>query len=207
MKWNALAVTFLKLPLLAALFLLAACGPSNSAENTPTVPAPAQVTGPAATAYPGPDAEEEAAAYPGPEVAAEAAYPVEGLLSEPPDPERDLPEAQGEDSVIGGVLVRELTDQGFLPLTPRALLLAEVVLDDKGEPAFIRHSSDSPQAELLPTGVFVFSNVTPGTYGLVVDMGFAQLPVTDAEGEELTFTTEPGQALDLGQVFVQLPGD
>lgn len=214
------ALALMKFVLFSSLVLLlsVACGPSTpEATSTPVAPESTATAEPQSgatpveeTGYPGPDIGGESA-YPGPAAgetgSASPGYPVEGVQPEPPDPERELPDAGGENGVIGGVLVREITDQGYLPVTPRSLLLADVIYSDEGEAAFIRQSSDSPQAELFQTGVFVFEEVVPGSYGLVADMGFGQLPVLDAEGATLSFEVEAGEALDLGQVFVQVPGD
>lgn len=138
-------------------------------------------------------------------------YPVptsyfSDALSEPPDPERVLPEAEATTGVVGGVLIWDVTDAGFLPLEPKSFILAEVVKNSKDEPAMIRTSANSPKAELFPTGVFVFQGISPGNYGLVVDLGHTQFPVLSEIGEPLIITVEAGKGIDLGQLITKLPG-
>ena len=216
----------------AAAFLLlslAACGTNadESATSAPDETQPAEVdessgsTPPAAEeattatgegdegeAYPGPGAES---GYPAPGSEAEGGYPVpevrrEGeIVPEPPNPERDLPEAPSDLATIGGVLVEEIVDTGFVPLMPRELTLGEIVETTDGTPAFFSAGSDSPKAEIFQTGVFVFRNVEPGSYGLIIDVGYTEFPVETPEGELYTFEVEAGEVLDLGQVITSLP--
>ena len=69
----------------------------------------------------------------------------------------------------------------------------------------MRRGDDAPQAQLLPTGIFIFNDVPPEIYGIIIDVGFAQFPLEDEEGAQIVITVEPGQSIDLGQVFVELP--
>lgn len=210
MKRNTVPAILIHLTgLLLSVLLLVSCQNSGPAATaTPPAANPTVATAPPTTGgNPG-----LTGAYPGPETAAgaESAYPgpaptLEGLLLEPPNPERTLPSAGEVTGVVGGVLVREVVGQGFLPLMPRALFLGEIVHNSAGEPAYLSQSVDSPQAQLFQTGVFIFNSVPPGAYGLIVDLGFAQFPVRTADGNELLVTVEAGKALDMGQVFVSVP--
>lgn len=143
--------------------------------------------------YPGADTAllPQVAPYPGPT--------IEGLQPEPPNTERDLPAAENDTGVVGGILIREIVGEGFLPFTPQKLLLGEIITLDNGDPAYVGASGESPTAELLPTGIFVFRNIPPGDYNLVVDIGITQFLAGD------TFTVEAEQVLDLGQVIIELP--
>lgn len=195
--------------LLAALaVLLSACGPSSD-ETAETPQAEANVpvvvdseSREEATAVPA----DTTAGYPDPQTQAalpDPGYPaptIEGLQPEPPNPEVNLPEAGSETAVVGGILIREITDQGFVPLIPRELILGEIVSVDTGDPAYVRTNADSLRAELFPTGIFIFRNVPPGEYGLVMDLGFSQFLI-----EGYTLTVEAGQVLDLGQVITTTP--
>jgi hypothetical protein len=53
--------------------------------------------------------------------------------------------------------------------------------------------------------VFLFENVPPGTYGLVVNMAVTEYAVQNPDGTTLLITVEPGRALDLGQVITAAP--
>ncbi len=123
---------------------------------------------------------------------------------DPPNPERDIPVPDSTTGAVGGVLVHQMDENSFEPVVPRALYLGEVLLNSTGEQALISQGTDSPQAQLFQTGVFIFSDVPPGTYGLIIDLGFAQFPLTDESGLEMLIDVEGGQAYDLGQIMVRL---
>lgn len=148
--------------------------------------------------YPGIENETANNGYPGTAV-------LENAFPEPPDPERNIPAPGANLGSVGGVLIRQVGDTGFLPVTAQALYLGEVLTDSQGRQALIAQDENSPKAQLLPTGVFIFDNIEPGTYGLVIDIGFSQFPITKEDGSELLIQIEANKALDLGQVFVTLP--
>jgi hypothetical protein len=126
------------------------------------------------------------------------------LLDAPPISEVEAPQPASGGAVYG-ILVQEVTEQGYLPLNPRALFLAEVVLNSSGEPALIRRAIDSPKAELFQTGDFVFNNVPAGEYGLMIDLGFNEFPIQDDSGDPLLITIEDKKTQNLEQLFVTLP--
>lgn len=213
---NAVALTLL-------ILLMAACGAASNptpeaipvtiesaptststGSSAPAIPSQTEQVAPPA-AYPG-----AAAAYPGAAAGEATSYPGNSSsgsvgLPEPPDPERTLPNPDSNTAAIGGVLIREVSANSFLPVVPQALYLGEVLLNSAGEQALISQGTDSPQAQLFQTGVFIFNNVPPGTYALVIDVGFSQFPITDENGSELLIDVEGGKAYDLGQVIVRLP--
>jgi hypothetical protein len=154
--------------------------------------------------YPGPAADAATSAYPGDETRPNTVLGQE-VLVDPPDPDRSLPAAAGESSVIGGVLIREIQGEGFLPLNPHELILANIVTNTDGEPMLISYNDQSVRAETFSTGIFVFNNVPPGTYALIVNLAVMEFPVRDADGTELFITVEPGSTIDLGQVFTKFP--
>jgi hypothetical protein len=196
------------------LMLISACGPAQEdasnqevaaqlEDSTATPLSPSSVDEPVAEdsngavdePYPGSDAALKpppTAPYPGPT--------IEGLQAEPPNTERNLPAADSETGIVGGILIREIVGEGFAPFSPQKLILGEIITLDSGEPAYVGASGESPSAELLPTGIFIFRDISPGDYNLVVDIGITQFLVGD------TFTVEAGQVLDLGQVIIELPG-
>ena len=202
--------------LILILFFVSACGGGEASPPLPT-PIPDTTSNEAATQTEAVSTNAPAIAessestesttadgYPAPDAGYLGTLP-EGLQPEPPNPDRQLPEAGDGTAVIGGVLIRELVEEGgYLPLTPQRLLLGEIVSTTDGQPAYLSvDDQNSPTAELFPTGIFIFRNVPPGTYGLVVDLGFTQFLVNQPDGSQFLFTAEPNQALDLGQVITQ----
>ncbi len=203
--------------LLAIYFVIltfVACGPSDTPQPVAT-PVGSTTTDSATNSeqssttdvgYPG---TNTISGYPGTDSNDVSSYPSgssqQDLLSQPPAPQVDIPNPQGNSGAIGGILVQEVVGQGYLPLDPYELILAEIVLNNRGEPALIGFDEKSLRAETFPTGVFVFANVPPGRYGMVVNTAVSQFPLKTAEGDDLLFDVESGQAVDLGQVFVQLP--
>lgn len=129
----------------------------------------------------------------------------EGAVSELPNPERTIPAPTDNLSSLGGVLVREVGESSFLPVMPQTLYLGEVLLDDAGRQSVIVRRTDSPTAQLFPTGVFVFNNVPAKTYGLIVDIALSEFPVTLENGDPLLIDVKAGEAIDLGAVLVNLP--
>ncbi|MBL1128976.1 MAG: hypothetical protein D8M54_10775 [Chloroflexi bacterium] len=176
--------------------------PNNlGAQSTPTLMSgisgyPVLIT---EEAYPSNNSVGQTATYP------DSSATSEEVFTTPPDPERELPAAQDNNGVIGGVLIRQITDEGFIPFDPYELILAEIVENVEGQPAFITYDEQSKRAQTFPTGVFIFQEVPPGTYGLVVNMAVAEFPVRDANGKQIFITVEPGQVIDMGQVIVQMP--
>ena len=210
--------TFIVTALLISI-LLAACGPAAEDDGVPPQentsvqqegeqPEASTATPPGADIGVDPIAPENDAVvepYPGtdkallPQVAPYPGPTIEGIQPEPPNTERNLPAAESGTGVVGGILIREIVGEGFIPFAPQKLLLGEIITLDNGEPAYVGSSGESPAAELLPTGIFIFSNIPPGDYNLVVDIGITQFLAGDK------FTLEAGQVIDLGQVIIELP--
>jgi hypothetical protein len=195
------------------VFLTIGCG---NAEKTAT-PTPAPVNTVAATA---PATEEEPSvsetddAYPGVDNQQQqtAGYiapqpTIEGLSPTIPDPEIIFPDTDPDTGVIGGVLAREITDQGYVPVQPHALILGRIIENSKGEQALISVAENAQQAELFATGIFLFRLVPPGDYGLVIDLGFTAFPLLDEDGQQILLKIEGGTIIDLGQIVVDLPED
>jgi hypothetical protein len=187
---------------------LAACNTNTSAPAVATyTPVPANNSeNPSQTenAYPSTNQENQVVddlpeGYPAP-----TPY-FHDVSAEPPNPERDLPEASPETAVVGGVLIWEIVDTGFQPLVPNDLILAEVLTNSNNESALIRTSATSPKAQLYPTGIFVFQGIPPGQYGLVVDLGYTQFPIADDTGDVMLLTIEAGNVIDLGQIITEVP--
>ncbi len=206
------------LSIILTLFILSittSCNPANDNEVT-TIPvtvvfnASTEQNGSVDDGYPV-TVSTDINGYPVTVVSEEGvAYPIgqdipEGMMGEPPDPERNLIVLSPVLGAVGGVLIEEIVDAGFVPITPRTIYLADILENSQGEQVLLARRADSPKAELLPIGVFAFSGVQPGIYGLIIDMGFSEFPILQEDGSELLVIIEAGKAVDLGQIFVDMP--
>lgn len=219
---NNKKITLTKVAFLA-LFIILFMVSCNSGENSDpvTVNEASENTSPTPNANANQTQSGTNSSYPG--ALTESGYPEETLAGsadngypgagiqentfpEPPNPDRNIPVPSEDFGSAGGVLIREISDAGFLPVTPQALYLGDILVDSQGRQALIAQGEDSPKAQLFQTGVFIFDNIQPGTYGLVIDIGMSQFPINGEDGQPLLIDIEAGKVLDLGQVIVKLPG-
>lgn len=194
-KSNYASMVMFAITVFTLLFIVS-CGSSQDAP--PTIAVIVNTPGPTSPAV-------DESGYPAPTQNNDPGYPspsIPGLSESLPDVEVDIPNPGADFGAVGGIMVREITGEGFIPLTPVEVSLAEVKLLDTGEPGYLAHNDDSQRADLPGTGIFIFNNVPPGQYGLVIDMGFSQLLALDENGETLLFDVEAGQILDLGHIYV-----
>jgi hypothetical protein len=103
------------------------------------------------------------------------------------------------------VLAREITGEGYVPVQPRQVILGRIIENDVGEQALISVAENAQRAQLFATGIFLFNQVPPGSYAVVIDLGFTQFPLLDENGQQILLEIEGGTTIDLGQILVELP--
>lgn len=213
------------LPLILLLILtLAACGKQQrEAPQEPATPAAAATT---TTAV---EAPATAAATPEPSATtvgeSPLAAPNTSPLAAPNTSPLDLPNtsplatpvahletAPGTGVVTGVLLVR--TETGEVPVEGENVGLGSVLTNEKGQEAVVRYTPQtrddmqtSPKTITEESGFFAFRDVPPGRYGLVLDavLKIILLP-RPGLNEDLFFTVEAGQQIDLGPlVYDDLP--
>ncbi|MFT7585779.1 MAG: hypothetical protein ACI9EW_002207 [Cellvibrionaceae bacterium] len=151
------------------------------------------------TGYPAPrSAAELQAGYPAPESNSSAEVIIDS-------PELQFDTVDATKGSVGGILALEILDDGYIPLEPSRLLLGDVIFSNQGDPFFIRTNGSSQTAKVFSTGMFIFDNVPPGTYGLMVDLTFTAYPVLDENGNPVTFTIEANQVFELGELLAPIP--
>ncbi len=140
--------------------------------------------------------------------------PVESIIATPdeaqaaispqptPDPFLDsgLPTPASSDvAVVGGVLVRD----GYPGDTK--LQLARVIRSEDGTP-LIASAGDktSPTTVTDEYGQFVFTDVPPDTYGLVLVTPLGSVLFRDDTGANLLFDVEAGEVLDIGEIHTDI---
>ena len=213
------------------IFLLAFISILISACNTAskTTPSVENTATPVVSAYPSP--EIESTAYPAPPVEESAnpaaptaveAYPYPAPLAEgtafpeaypaPEDATNNLIATSGPaptSSPDSSVILGRLTEKGK-PVVDATIYLADVRTDESGEYQVAAYSrSSSPRAYTDTDGQFVFANIAPGNYCLVLDNNgnFIILNIPGEEADQaLKFVTEAGEVTDLGTLdYEDLP--
>lgn len=140
-------------------------------------------------------------AYPPPGVAAPTTEPLP-LVTVVPTP------STPDKATITGILL--LNPGSPRPVTGAVLALASIVPEANGTPwvaGFERLSSPNTQTD--GAGRFVFIDVQPGKYSLVLDrFNEAYLLGNPKDGADLIFEPQAGQVLDLGDlIYASLPGE
>ncbi len=167
--------------LLCALILsslLAACSPTSKPAPTAT---PAD-----GGAYPYPNTAQVVSPYPG---------GVEPSV--PTDIPAPTPTYDAQMGIVRGRLL-----EAKAPVKDLIVFLAEIAKDAKGtELAASFSATDSPRMNTTENGEFVFMNVKPGRYSIVLYTGMdAWLLNYPDKKEPILFTVEAGKTVDIGDL-------
>lgn len=187
---------FAKILLLVLLMILPAC----SAATTPTIPAelPPTAAVDASSGYPGGEPtmpEVPTESYPGPPQPTDdplAAYPK---TIEVPQPKPGL-------GVVTGRVLEQSNNEVYLA---PSLILGELVYssDPDAAPPLVGFSEGSdPKAVQALTGNFVFQDIKPGSYAIVIWTPASSTLLMDSDGNTTVVEVQADQVLDLGDVFV-----
>ena len=191
---------YISISLLIFVFILAACNgaPAGETESVnPTSTAPPINTD---TGYPPPAAQLEPTkdiGYPPPVVIPTIpGYPEPN--SEQPDELYATPGAIPQAASSSGVVVG-MIQVNKEPIPNLTIYLAEVLIDGEGQERVASYDRvNSPRAFTNEEGQFVFSNIQPGNYGLVLDTVLSSyllhLPQEDVA---LIITVEAGEATSI----------
>jgi hypothetical protein len=128
---------------------------------------------------------------------------VSVALTDTPNLITIIPTPASDKCTITGVL---LVEPGRQPVTSTLLALGGVVEKD-GTPILARLEARSPRALTDGNGRFVFTDIPPGKYTLILDK-IAETYLLDhpEDASDLLIIPEAGQVLDLGElVYSQLP--
>lgn len=109
--------------------------------------------------------------------------------------------------VVSGILLLDSGEEAE-PVSSTILSLAEVLTDSQGrERAASYDRINSPATTTDEQGRFVFTNIPPGTYGLVLDTVMnSYLLLQPGTQRAMTITVEAGEIVDLGElIYEKLP--
>jgi hypothetical protein len=195
---------------LAAAALLSACSPAAPAEQ-PSATTAADATAPAAptqaatNAYPGPSGAYPApgSAYPGAAPAADLGPTVSAEPVVVPQPSSD------QVGVVTGTLLRT-ADGGNAPLSEGyVIFLGNLLPNDQGVDGLVELDKiTAPKAPVNALGQFVFEDVAPGRYGLMLELRSGTVLLNNPQdGGDLIVEVTGGQITDLGELGYPLPAE
>ena len=111
------------------------------------------------------------------------------------------PPAPGMSSLTGRVIHGQTKE----PFTNTIVRLAEIVRPEQGEDVFVLDQAFSPGARTDDAGIFVFQDVEPKEYAIVVgDVERIYEIIPDDSGAAKGFSAEPDQVLYVGDLEVLL---
>ncbi len=178
------------------LAMLAGCGAKPGASPTAAPsPIPATPAAEAVPAYPGPEVVATPAGYPGPQI--ETPMPTRTPVNTQGTPRKGLGNVQGI------ILTRAPGTDQAAPLQNTTLYLATMLNNVDGKPSgIVRVNEDNaPLAVTDLEGDFIFVNIEPGWYGLVIKHPLSLLMATDViTGDDIVFELKSGDKLDLGKI-------
>ena len=182
--------------------VLTGCGTKNPIE-TPGVTVIVQTPIPSAYPYP---AEEPTVpivtfSYPGP-------LGGSGISETVPTPEYYVtnlvvPTPGNGKAVVTGQLL--LGGEGGAPFMATLYLASTVPPSTPDYPPLIAFSEQSDQLGVqdVETGRFLFTDVVPGQYAIIIWTPFGGTPLVDESGSSILFTVNPGEVKDLGIIPIK----
>ena len=157
---------------------------------------------------------DETEAYPGPaidnienNVDIETGYPVDDSMIERLNDlpvELEVPKPDESSGVVIGKMITKSDNEPYI--APRLYLGSYIVPEEDvaDAPSLIGISVESdPVAQQAQDGSFVFANIQPGDYILLIWSPMNIVPAEKGDGQgEMVVSVEAGKVIDLGTVYV-----
>jgi hypothetical protein len=129
--------------------------------------------------------------------------PFDSVLSDAtPMPHATLPVPVPGQAAVEGQIRDSRTQQAPLE---GVVYLGQVLSLDNGKPVVRLDREVDPFAVPDSSGRFVFPEVEPGEYGLILYTPEATFLVDREDGSSMLFVVEPGKVLDIGIIEVPMP--
>jgi hypothetical protein len=109
-------------------------------------------------------------------------------------------------ATVAGTLIREDKDGKRNPYGQATLFLGQVLTDKAGKPfAVAMDEAVATKATTTSSGQFIFTNVAPAEYGLILRTPVGNFKLNKMDGSELLIRAEAGQVVDLGDLLTDIP--
>jgi len=105
-----------------------------------------------------------------------------------------------------GIVIGQLIQSDNKPYIPPRLYLGKLLqANEEDMPSLISFSTENnPEASLAKNGSFIFENVDPGQYVLIIWSPMNTVPIIDNEtNSELIVYVEEGELRDLGIIYIE----
>lgn len=113
-----------------------------------------------------------------------------------------IPSPNADSVIIHGTLISNKTNQ---PLPSIQLLLANLVPINPGPGYIISTSESSPETYTNDKGEFLFDNIAPNNYVLILKTPFTSYPIVDINNMQIEINAVGGNLIDLGTTYVYWP--
>jgi len=204
---------FLAQIVLATLVAVAGCGnkelPPVTATDSPSPIGQITLAPPSPTKlevadYP-PPAEQQSPAYPAPSQYATAAPSTPAIRYSAVTPIPVTP-VSGRGAVTG-LVIRHLAGVPVGPIAEIRLFLAKVITDEDAPLKVARLNEESAPSSLTNTeGQFVFVNVEPGKYALILELPMgAMLAHDEVADRDVIVDVVADEVVELGEVSLEIP--
>lgn len=111
-------------------------------------------------------------------------------------------------ATVGGRLLRDINGT-IRPMAEAKIILAPVIRSANGTPVVASVDNGNKETALTTItdekGEFIFVNVPPGTYSIVVATPIGFFLLQDVDGRDLLLDVQGGIILNLGEIRTSLP--
>jgi len=129
---------------------------------------------------------------------------LSGCTSTDTPPGVDIPTLSPPTAGMSSVTGRVIHKQTKEPFTNTIVRLAEIVRPEQGEDVFVLDQAFSPGARTDEAGIFVFQDVEPKEYAIVVgDVERIYEIIPDSSGAAKSFPAEPEESFPLAFISPQ----
>ena len=113
-----------------------------------------------------------------------------------------IPSPKTDSAIIYGTLISNKTNQ---PLSNIQLLLANMIPVNPGPGYIVSTNENSPEVYTNDKGEFLFVDINPNDYVLILKTPFNSYPIVDNNDAQIEINAVSGSIIELGTTYVYWP--